>query len=124
MKISPALLLPLMTALLLIASCAQQVVFTIIYAIYPVVAKTPRDRVIGSTTTNIFKEVGKFLVGFSYPLLLVLFADVLGGEGMGYLGTYLFFAKRMPFSILVFFNRDNKIWSRRRSSSKRREAKD
>ncbi|HBF4263608.1 TPA: MFS transporter [Clostridioides difficile] len=92
MKISPALLLPLMTALLLIASCAQQVVFTIIYAIYPVVAKTPRDRVIGSTTTNIFKEVGKFLVGFSYPLLLVLFADVLGGEGMGYLGTYLFFA--------------------------------
>ncbi len=66
--------------------------FTIIYAIYPVVAKTPRDRVIGSTTTNIFKEVGKFLVGFSYPLLLVLFADVLGGEGMGYLGTYLFFA--------------------------------
>lgn len=40
---------------------------------------------------NIFKEVGKFLVGFLYLLLLVLFVDVLGGEGMGYLGIYLFF---------------------------------
>lgn len=92
MNINKAMLLPLLTALLLIASCAQQAVFTLIYAIYPVVVQTPEDRVLGSTTTNIFKEVGKFIVGLAYPLLLVFFSKNLGSEGMGYLGTYLLFA--------------------------------
>lgn len=86
---SKSVAVPLLLILTVLSAIAQNMVFTLSYALYPLVTRNPNYRVAGSTVSNIFKEGGKLAVGSLYPMLLTMFCAIFMKDSIGYFLTYL-----------------------------------